>query len=132
MLLIVIRLETLLIPEEGLSIHLRGYGFGLPYSSSRLNMAALISFQQIGKIQPVKALNASPTYAGQLKFTIEIKQTCGIERCQARTSRAQRNPAWVQQHKRRLTVRITLYQQNWNIIKNAIRKHIKLLLQAIT
>ena len=45
----------------------------------------------------------------------EIKQTCSIERCQARTGRAQRNfiflaiSAWVQQHKRRLTVRITLY-----------------------
>ena len=64
----------------------------------------------------------------------EIKQTCGIERCQARTGRAQRNhiflaiSAWVQQHKRRLTERITLYQQNWNIIKNAIQQHIKHLL----
>ena len=58
---------------------------------------------------------------------------------QALTGRAQRNPIflaisdWFQQHKRRLTVRITLYQQNWNSIKNAIQKHIKLLLiQAIT
>jgi hypothetical protein len=67
----------------------------------------------------------------------EIKQTCGIERCQARTGRAQRNhiflaiAAWFEQHKLRLTHNMTLYQQNWDVIKSAIHQQIKaLMLQA--
>ncbi|WP_290604688.1 transposase [Arsenophonus sp. ENCA] len=61
----------------------------------------------------------------------EVKQNCGIERCQARTSRAQRNhiflaiSAWFEQHKRRISEKITLYQQNWDVIKNAIAEHIR-------
>nr|WP_222703402.1 transposase [Candidatus Arsenophonus triatominarum] len=64
----------------------------------------------------------------------EVKQNCGIERCQARTSRAQRNhiflaiSAWFEQHKRRISEKITLYQQNWDVIKNAITEHIRVLL----
>ncbi|WP_290603789.1 transposase, partial [Arsenophonus sp. ENCA] len=64
----------------------------------------------------------------------EVKQNCGIERCQARTSRAQRNhiflaiSAWFEQHKRRISEKITLYQQNWDVIKNAIAEHIRVLL----
>jgi hypothetical protein len=46
----------------------------------------------------------------------EIKQTCGIERCQSRTGGAQRNhiflaiAAWFEQHRWRIHKRITLYQ----------------------
>jgi DDE family transposase len=64
----------------------------------------------------------------------EIKQTCGIERCQARTDRAQRNPIflaimpWFDQHKKRVFQKITLYQHNWEVIKNAIQDQIKYLL----
>nr|WP_063656533.1 hypothetical protein [Candidatus Arsenophonus triatominarum] len=53
----------------------------------------------------------------------EVKQNCGIERCQAGTNRAQRNhiflaiSAWFEQHKRRISKKITLYQQNWDVIK---------------
>jgi hypothetical protein len=65
----------------------------------------------------------------------DVKQTGGIERCQARsTGRAQRNhiflaiAAWFEQHKLRITQKITLYQQNWEVIKSAIQKQIKVLL----
>ncbi|EEZ93400.1 transposase IS4-like protein [Legionella longbeachae D-4968] len=63
-----------------------------------------------------------------------MKQTCGIERCQACTGRAQRNhiflaiAAWFEQHKLRTSQKITLYQQNWSVIKNAIQEHIKILM----
>lgn len=66
----------------------------------------------------------------------EVKQTCGIEHCQARTGRAQRNniflaAAWFEQQKLHITQNITLYQQNWSMIKNAIQEQIKtLMLQA--
>nr|WP_222703380.1 hypothetical protein [Candidatus Arsenophonus triatominarum] len=35
--------------------------------------------------------------------------------------------AWFEQHKRRISEKITLYQQNWDIIKNAITEHIRVL-----
>nr|WP_187153240.1 hypothetical protein [Candidatus Arsenophonus triatominarum] len=36
--------------------------------------------------------------------------------------------AWFEQHKRRISEKITLYQQNWDVIKNAITEHIRVLL----
>ena len=67
-----------------------------------------------------------------------LKQTCGIERCQARTGRAQRNhiflaiAAWFEQHKLRITHKIILYKQNWSVIKNAIQEQIKILMLQAT
>jgi len=64
----------------------------------------------------------------------ELKQTCGIERCQARTGRAQRNhifiaiSAWLQKYQSRLKHKISFYQQDWSIIKNSIATHLKLIL----
>ena len=64
----------------------------------------------------------------------ELKQTCGIKRCQSRTGRAQRNhiclaiQAWLEQYRRRINEKITFYQQNWNVIKNAISNQIELIL----
>ncbi|MBL8687394.1 MAG: transposase, partial [Alphaproteobacteria bacterium] len=60
----------------------------------------------------------------------ELKQTCGLERCQSRTGRAQRNhiflaiSAWIQKYKRRLVEGISFYQQKWEVIKNDISREI--------
>ncbi|MGV3740455.1 MAG: IS701 family transposase, partial [Gammaproteobacteria bacterium] len=35
---------------------------------------------------------------------------------------------WFEQHKLRITQKITLYQQNWSVIKNAIQEKIKILM----
>ena len=64
----------------------------------------------------------------------ELKQSCGIERCQARTSRAQRNhifmaiSAWFDKYKRKLEHGISFYQQDWNVIKDSISLNIKFIL----
>jgi hypothetical protein len=132
-----VRLETLLIPEEGLSVYLRGYGWITVFKFEAKN----------GRIDYVATNMENPTREQVKRITHarwsvevyhrEIKQTCGIERCQARTGRAQRNhiflaiAAWFQQHKLRLTEHLTLYQQNWNVLKSPIQEHIKhLMLQA--
>ena len=58
----------------------------------------------------------------------ELKQTRGIQRCQARTGRSRRNHiclavmAWLNKYKPWLRHKLTWYQQNWNVIKLAIRK----------
>ena len=67
-------------------------------------------------------------------YHVEIKQTFGIQRCQSHTQRAQRNhifmaiAAWFEQHKLRIKHQTTLYQQNWNVIKEAIQEQIKILM----
>ena len=64
----------------------------------------------------------------------ELKQTCGIERCQARTGRAQRNHiclvilAWRDKHKRRISEKITFYNQDSNVVKDGVSNSIKRIL----
>lgn len=129
-----VRLETLSIPNEGLSIHLRGYGWITVFKFESKNGPVDYVATSIKKprLEQVKALVKA-------RWSIEvyhrqIKQPCGIERCQARTGRAQRNhiflavAAWFKQQAQRLTNKITLYQQNWEVIKLAIRQQINFLL----
>ncbi|MFU7502807.1 MAG: transposase [Candidatus Tisiphia sp.] len=60
----------------------------------------------------------------------ELKQTCGIESCQARTGRAERNHicltvlAWLDM----INEKITLYQQTWEVIKTSSQNNIRWLL----
>jgi hypothetical protein len=57
----------------------------------------------------------------------ELKQTCGFGRCQANIGRAGRNHiglsllALVRKHRRRRIDFTTPYQQDWLVIKPAIR-----------
>lgn len=129
-----VKIETLRIPEEGLSIHLRGYGwvsvFKFVAKNGRIDYVATNmqnpTREQVEEI--VKARWSIEVYHR------EIKQTCGIERCQARTSRAQRNhifmaiAAWLAKHRKRVREKITLYQQDWDIIKSAITSSIQAIL----
>jgi hypothetical protein len=129
-----VRLETLEIPEEGLSVHLRGYGWVFVFKFVAKN----------GRVDYVTTNMENPRRE-QVEHIIksrwsvevyhrEVKQTCGIERCQARTGRAQRNhiylaiAAWFEQHKLRMAQKISLYQQHWDVIKNAIQEQIKWLM----
>jgi deferrochelatase/peroxidase EfeB len=58
----------------------------------------------------------------------ELKQTCGLGRCQVNYGRAGRNHiglsfiALVRKHTRRRRDLTTLYQQNWLVIKPAIQR----------
>jgi len=129
-----VSLESLFIPDDGLRVHLRGYGWVTVFKFVAKN----------GRIDYVTTNMDNPT-RDQVKRVMdarwsievyhrELKQTCGIERCQARTGRAQRNHifmaivAWLDKHKRRLQEKITLYEQDWRVIKSGITQHIKMLL----
>ncbi len=91
-----VQLGELDIPEEGLVVHLRGYGW-------------VTVFKFVAK-----------------NGRIDYVTTNGIERCQARTGRSQRNHicmaiiAWLDKHRRRINERLTFYQQDWNVIKDSI------------
>lgn len=129
-----VSLETLEITDEGLKIHLRVYGWvtvfkfvakkgRIDYITTNLENPTR---EQIEKI--VKARWSIEVYHR------ELKQTCGIECCQAGTGRAQRNHiclavlAWLDMNKRRINENITLYQQTWEVIKTSIQNNIKWLL----
>lgn len=131
-----VSLETLDIPDEGLSVHLRGYGWITVFKFVAKN----------GRIDYVSTNMTNPTRDGvekiiKARWSIEVyhrelKQTCGIERCQARTGRAQRNHiclsilAWLDKHRRRISENLSLYQQDWEMIKDGISNGIKVIMAA--
>jgi len=122
---------SLSIPDEGLKVHLRGYVWITVFKFVAKN----------GRIDYL-ATNAENPTRKQIKeimearwsievYHRELKQTCGIERCQARTGRAQRNHicvailAWLDKHRRRIMEKITFYEQDWSVIKPGIANEIK-------
>lgn len=125
------RLEHLEIPEEGLRVHLRGYGWVMVFKFVAKN----------GRVDYVTTNQELPTREGiiaivKARWSVEVyhrelKQTCGIERCQARIGRSQRNHiclsiiAWLDKHRRRIHEQLTLYQQDWDVIKSGITQSIQ-------
>jgi hypothetical protein len=125
------KLENLDFPQEGLSVHLKGYGWITVYRFVATN----------GRTDYIGTNMADPTKekVEQLvrkRWSIEVyhrelKQTCGLERCQSRTGRAQRNHigfsvlSWIRQAKRRSVSHLSLYQQQWEVVKGAIAQSLK-------
>jgi hypothetical protein len=131
-----VSLEELDIPAEGLKVYLRGYGWVTVFKFVAKN----------GRIDYVSTNKEDPTREEvkkimEARWSIEVyhrelKQTCGIERCQARTGRAQRNHiclsilAWLDKYRRRIIDKVSFYQQDWNVIKYAISREIKTIIAA--
>jgi hypothetical protein len=117
-------------------VHLRGYGWITVFKFVAKN----------GRIDYVSTNRKNPTRDGvekiiKARWSIEVyhrelKQTCGIERCQARTSRAQRNHiclsilAWLDKQRRRISENLSFYQQDWEMIKGGISNGIKVIMAA--
>lgn len=120
------------IPDEGLRIHLRGYGWITVFrfvSTDRRTDYIGTNIQNPTRDQ----INALVKKRWEIEvFHRELKQTCGLEQCQASTSRAQRNHivlsvlTWIKQAALRKQFNISFYQQHWNTIKNAIAQQLKL------
>jgi SRSO17 transposase len=124
------------IPDEGKELHLRGYGWIIVFKFVAPN----------GRIDYIGTNMKNPTrneveVIVKARWSVEVyhrelKQTCGVERCQSRTERAQRNHiclsvlAWIRQHLRRRDTGDTLYQQCWEVVKDTISNQLKALLPA--
>lgn len=125
------KLENLLIPDEGVRIHLRGYGW--------INVFRFVATN--GRTDYIGTNIESPTRE-HIKtlvrkrweievFHRELKQTCGLEHCQSRTGRAQRNHivlsvlTWIKSANVRRRDDLSFYQQQWNVIKQAITRQMK-------
>lgn len=120
------KLENLVIPNEGLKVHLRGYGwvyvFRFVAENGRTDYWGT-SLDNPGR-EKVKSL-VGKRWEIEV-FHRELKQTCGLQNCQARTSRAQRNHigysvlSWIKQADVRRKFDLTFYQQQWRTVKQAI------------
>lgn len=120
------QLRDLNIPDEGLVTYLKGYGwirvFRFETSKGRTDY--------IGTSRTDLSREQVKEYF-ERRWSVEVlhrelKQTCGLARCQAKQGRAQRNHiglsllTWMRKHKRRLIDHTTMYQQDWEVVKPGI------------
>ena len=123
-----VAIRTLTVPDEGLVVHLKGYGW--------IKLFRLVTKHGRTDYIGTSKLNLSRQQVKQYferRWSIEVlhrelKQTCGFNRCMANSGRAQRNHiglsllTWIRKHKRRLNDPATsLYQQKWAVVKPAIQ-----------
>ena len=127
-----VQIKELDIPDEGLKVHLRGYGqvtvFRFARNERRTDYIAT-SFNN-----PTREMIESFM---KMRWKIEVyhrelKQTCAIERCQSHSGRAQRNHiciavlAWIKRHRQRILNGDTFYRQTWQNVKNAVAHSLKI------
>ena len=120
-------LEDLDIPEEGRIVHLRAYG--------KVKIVRIVSSDRRTDYVATNALDGTSDeieFLYRARWAIEVyhrelKQTCGIERCQSRSGRAQRNHiflavmTWIRMFKERLRSGWSFYQQKWQVVESSIK-----------
>lgn len=122
-----IQLRQLDIPDEGLKVHLKGYGWIKVFRFEGKNGRT----DYIGTSRLDLNREQVKTYF-ERRWSIEVmhrelKQTCGFGRCQANTGRAERNHiglsfiALIHKHRRRRLDHSTPYRQDWVVIKPSIQ-----------
>jgi len=125
-----IQLRELDIPDDGLIVHLKGYGWIRVFRF--VTKHGRTDYIGTSKVDLTRA--EVKTYF-ERRWSIEVlhrelKQTCGFDRCMANTGRAQRNHiglsllTWMRRHKRRRNAQanVTMYRQKWEVVKPAIRQ----------
>lgn len=127
-----ISLEGLDIPSDGLKVHLRGYGWIMVYRFVAKN--GRTDFIGTNMENPTKE-NVEGLVSRRWNIEVfhrELKQTCGLENCQSRTGRAQRNHigfsilTWIRKVRIRSTNNFSFYQQKWNIVRDAVAQNLKM------
>lgn len=124
-------LSELDLPDDGLKVHLRGYGFVTVYRFVATN--GRTDYIATNMENPTREkINSLMRMRWDIEvFHRELKQACGLQNCQSRTGRAQRNHigfsilTWIRMAKSRSLTNLSLYQQNWNVIKSAIAQNLK-------
>jgi hypothetical protein len=122
-----VQLRELDIPAEGLKVHLKGYGWIKVFRFEGKNNRT----DYIGTSRLDLTKEQIKTYF-ERRWSIEVmhrelKQTCGLGRCQANIGRAIRNHialsfiALIRKHQRRRFDNATPYQQDWQVIKPAVQ-----------
>jgi len=126
-----VSLESLVIPDEGLRVHLRGYGWIMVYRFAAKNGRTDYIGTNMEDSTREKVEDLVKRRWNIEVFHRELKQTCGLENCQSRIGRAQRNHigfsilTWIRRARVRSLNNFSFYQQNWDIIKNSIAQNLK-------
>jgi len=125
------KLEDITIPEEGLPVHLRGYGWITVFRFvARNGRTDYIGTNIQNPTRETITILVRKRWEIEV-FHRELKQTCGLEHCQARTSRAQRNHivlsvlSWIKSADVRRKHNLSFYQQQWDTVKQAIAQQLK-------
>jgi hypothetical protein len=126
-----VRLENTEIPKEGLICHLRGYGWiKVIKRVIQNNHLGYLATSEIS----FSTDDISQGYAERWKveeYHRGLKQTTGLEECQARTARIQRNHifccmiAFLALEFKRITEGVSWYEAKHSIVKDAIRTYLK-------
>ena len=125
------KLENINIPKEGLKVHLRAYGF--VKIIKRVVTDNHLGYLATNNID-FSADDISNGYARRCKieeYHRALKQITGIEECQARIGRIQKNHifcsilAFIALEAKRLKDGISWYQSKYQIVKNAIKTYLK-------
>lgn len=120
------KLEDLEIPEQGLKVHLRGYGWITVYRFVAINGRTDYIGTNMDNPTREKVLSLVKDRWSIEVFHRELKQTCGLECCQSLYGRAQRNHigfsilTWMRKSHLRSQNQTSLYQQKWDVVKGAI------------
>jgi Transposase DDE domain len=126
------QLCDLVIPDEGLRVHLRGYGWITIFRFESTDRRT--DYIGTNRENPTRDhISALVKKRWEIEvFHRELKQTCGLEQCQARTSRSQRNHivlsvlTWIKQAALRRYNHLSFYQQQWDTIKQVIAYQMKI------
>ena len=124
-------LEEVEIPDEGLKVHLRGYGFITIFRFVTNNSRTDYYGTNIQSPTKEKITSLIRSRWRIEVFHRELKQTCGLECSQARTSRSQRNHivlsvlSWIKKAEVRRMQNLTFYRQKWNTIKQSIANQLQ-------
>lgn len=127
-----VSLENLTIPKEGLKVHLRGYGWIIVYRFVAKNGRTDFIGTNMEDSSREKVETLVKRRWNIEVFHRELKQTCGLQNCQSRTGRAQRNHigfsilTWIRRAKIRSVNNFSFYQQNWDVIKSSIAQNLKM------
>ncbi len=126
-----INLEKLDIPSQGVIVHLRGYG-------QVKIIKRVVSKDHLGYLATndlsFSADDIAKGYAERWKieeYHRGLKQTTGIEECQARAARIQKNHifcsilAFTALEAKRIEDGLSWYQSKYQIVKDAIRHYLK-------
>lgn len=123
-------LENLEIPAQGLIVHLKAYGFikvfKLVFKDGNIEYLATNDTN-------VSASDVERIYGK--RWSIEqyhkgLKQQCGLEKCQARTARIQRNHIWcsitafIALELHRIKTGVSLPEAKLSITRNAIQEYL--------
>lgn len=126
------QLQNLNIPPEGLSVHLQGYGWIQVFRFASKNGRA----EYIGTNLPEANTGQVEEYVKR-RWDIEVyhrelKQVCGLGRCQAHVGRSQRNHiglsilCWMELAEKRIAESISIYEQQWQNVKPAISERLRI------